>query len=450
MNRKNDNEKLLSNEPNVPCPTKFESPFLQAANAIESQHDELKKILIKVEGLISEQKIEELRNAGKELLRIVETRASSHNEDCRTQDSYFQFTANRQTYQSYGQSRREPTWHTIPFLGDVTDEDVAIYSALTRKSQENAPLRIAQALVNPQFNWRFALSQIQEIVKPIPSTPEIPVKLPQIGVDEKRRLVIGGRNDNSAFELDENWRERGHPICKAVRESGDDKLWSQESVQADLVRCDDKYVWLSTEEPSKAALLCPRLVRLKDHFEEVGECLKLWRKSLGKPDDFSVRLKSWRESKPNAATWIAHIAEVILANFSPWPDPFRLRAENDSERDWSPEQCLKQVLPLFRGLARASLRATPPNLVKTFLYLIRRPNVDAHAYAGEFSDMWNFSVRTYDHSWINGEIIGSSTLGVNSPLKFEEIGSGYGGAEGYCISCTGIDCFISEERNQRR
>ena len=67
--------------------------------------------------------------------------------------------------------------------------------------------------------------------------------------------------------------------------------------------------------------------------------------------------------------------------------------------------------------------------------------------------MWNFSVRTYDHSWITGEILGEpqTILDSTSPLKINEIGGGYGSeAKGYCVSCPGIQCFISEERNQRR
>jgi hypothetical protein len=451
MNEKIDSEKLPA-EPNVLCPTEFASPFLSAANAIDSQYDELRKILLKIEELISERKIKELRLAGEELLRIVNARPSSQNEGCWNRESHFSFKTNTRNYQAYEQSRREPTTHTVPFVGDVTGEDVALFSALTRKSKKSVPLRIAQALVDPQFNWRFCLSQIREIIKPIPLIPEIAVQIPGIYVDDKKRLVARNPHGDSAIEVGLIWRVRGQLICNAVRESSEDDSWSKKSVQTDLVRIEDKYIWLSLEAPSKSALLCPGLIQLKDHFEEVSECLKLWRTKLGTSGDSSARIKRWLESKPNAAPWIAQIAEMILTNFSPWPDPYTLRPENDSSFDLSPEQCLKQVLPLFRALAKAPLRDTPPNLVKTFLYLIRRPNVDAVAYTGQFSEMWNFSVRTYDHSWINGEIIGEphATLGSSSPLKFREIGGNYGGdSEGFCISCNGIDCFISEEKNKR-
>jgi len=86
MNEKIDSEKLPA-EPNVLCPTEFASPFLSAANAIDSQYDELRKILLKIEELISERKIKELRLAGEELLRIVNARPSSQNEGCWNRES---------------------------------------------------------------------------------------------------------------------------------------------------------------------------------------------------------------------------------------------------------------------------------------------------------------------------------------------------------------------------
>ena len=440
------------NEPNVPCPAVFESPFLKAAGALDSQYDDLNKILRKIEELISQGKLEELRRAGEELQNEAKRRASNLSEDYRVSDSHFSFTTNRQTYRTYGQAERQPTWHTVPFLGEVTNEDIALYLAITGKSKESIPLRITQAL-DGKFGWNFLLSKIQEIGEAIPSIPEMVVKPPQIRIDNERRLILGGWNNDPAIELGVNWRSRSHPICAAVRESSEDGLWSKKSTETSLIRFEDKYIWISMEAPSKAALLCPGLIQLKEHFGEFAECLKLWQANLGTSNDSFTRLKRWLESKPDAAPWIAHIAEIILVDFSPWPDPYHLRPENDSARDWSPEQCLKQVLPLFRALSKAPLRSTPPNLISTFLYLIRRPNVDAHAWAGEFSEMWKFKVRTYDHSWINGEIVGEShsTFGSNSPLKFREIGGGYSGSvEGYGVSCGGIDCFISEEKNQRR
>jgi hypothetical protein len=432
-------------EPTVPCPAEFQSPFLEAAGSLGSEYDSLSQILCKIEGLISQGSLGGLQQAGEELIQEAKSRASRQPEDYRLGDACFSFTTNRQSYQYYGQAHRETKWHTVPFLGNVTAEDLSIYLAITGKNKQPVPLSVARALVDG-FRWTFLLSEIGNngVIPEIPETIVIP---PELQIDHERRLVIFQGHSDSVVELDVNWRMRGQAICKAVQECKDDRFWLKESVAANLVRAGDKYIWLSTEAPSKAALLCPRLIQIRDHFEEIKGCLKLWRINPGKSDDSSARLKRWLESKPGAVPWIAHISEMILSKCSPWPEPFQLRPESDSERDWSPEQCLKQVMPLFRTLARAPLRTTPPNLVKSFLYLIRRPIVDAVAYAGEFSGMWNFSVRTYDHSWINGEIVGDSTLGSNSPFKFK--GIGYEGAGDYCISCDGIDCFISEEKNKR-
>ena len=295
------------------------------------------------------------------------------------------------------------------------------------------------------------------INKPILSIPETAVLIPELYVDEKRRLVAGNPHGNLSIELGLNWRLRKQPICKAVRETSEDVSWLKELVQTDLIQYEGKHIWLSLQPPSQSALLYPDLIQLKDHFGEVAECLKLWRTNLGTSTDSGTRLKRWLESKSNAAPWVAYLAEIILTVCSPWPVPYNLLPENDPSRDWSPEQCLKQVLPLFRALEKAPLRGTPPNFVAIFLSLIRtmakKPDfVEAHAWPGDFSEMWNFKIRTRDHSWINGEIVGEShtVLGSSSPLKFKEIGSQYGGgSEGYCVSCSGIDCFISEERNKR-
>ncbi len=435
------------NEPSVPCPEKLESPFLKAANSIGDHYNhyelqKLKKILLKIEELILQQKVEELRQAGEELRQKAKSIESRRASNWNVSDSYFRFNEN-----------------IVPFIGEATDEDIALYLIITGKLEGQIPLRIAQFIVEANSDWNFLLSEIRSVGEIIPAIPETIIKLPQICVDEKRRLVVGGWNSNSAIELGVNWRERGHPICDAVRESSDDKLWSKEAVKADLVRSDDKYIWLSTEAPSKATLLCPGLIQIKDHFGEIAECLKLWRADLGKPNDSSARLKRWLESKSNAAPWIAHITEMILTNFSPWPDPYNLRPENDSAFEWSSEQCLKQVTPLFRAIDKAPHRgAPPPNLVKTFLssiqYLAKKPDLaGARAWPGEFSEMWKFSVHTTDHTWINGEIIGEShsTFGSSSPLRFKRFGDSdsRSGPEGYCISCSGIDCFISEEKNKR-
>lgn len=286
------------------------------------------------------------------------------------------------------------------------------------------------------------------IGEPAPSILDTSIELSEIYVHHENHKLLIGRNTDSPIELGANWRQRGQPICKAVRQSDDDALWLRESTRADLVRFEDKYIWLPVKSSPEVAAQHPDLIELKDYFKEIVECLKLWRNNLKKPQDYSVRLNLWLKSKPNAAAWIAHIAEMILVKFAPWPEPFNLRPENDSEHDWSSEQSLKKVLPLFGALTKAPLRGTPPNLVATFLYLIQRRNVDAHAWAGEFVEAWNFKVRTYDHSWINGEIIGDSVLGSTSPLKFQEIDGEHGGTD-YCISCTGINCFISEEKNPR-
>ena len=264
------------------------------------------------------------------------------------------------------------------------------------------------------------------IHKPILSIPETAVLIPEIYV-ENRRLILGNPSGDSAKELGLNWRLRRHPICKAVRKLDEDASWSKELVEADLVKFEEKHIWLSLQPPSQSALACPDLIQLKDHFGEVAECLKLWRTNLGTSADSVTRLKRWLESKLNAAPWVAHLAETILSDCSPWPDPYKLRPDNDTSRDWSPEQCIKQVLPLFRVLEKAPLRGIPPNFVAIFLSLIRtmakKPDfVEAHAWPGDFSEMWNFKIRTRDHSWINGEIVGEShaALGSSSPLKFKE------------------------------
>jgi hypothetical protein len=433
------------NEPSVPCPEKLESPFLKAANSIGDHYNhyelqKLKKILLKIEELILQQKVEELRQAGEELRQEAKSIESRRASNWNVSDSYFRFNEN-----------------IVPFIGEATDEDIALYLIITGKLERQIPLRIAQFIVEDDFDWDFLLSEIRSVGEIIPAIPETIIKLPQIRVDEKRRLVIEGWNSNPAIELGVNWRERRHPICDAVQESSDDKLWSKESVEANLVRSDDKYIWLSTEAPSKATLLCPGLIQLKDHFGEIAECLKLWRADLGKPNDSSARLKRWLESKSNAAPWIAHIAEMILINFSPWPDPYHIRPQDNAARGLNSDKCLRQsVLPLFRELEKAPC-SDMPNLVARFISCIRalikaKPDWthDAHGFPGNFSESWTFKLRTRDHSYIKGEIVGepNSTFISNLPLEFRDISSSYE-PERFCVWSGEIYCFITEEKDKR-
>ena len=59
------------NEPNVPCPAVFESPFLEAAGGLNSRYDNLNEILRGIEELISQGKLIDLRQAGEELADYV-------------------------------------------------------------------------------------------------------------------------------------------------------------------------------------------------------------------------------------------------------------------------------------------------------------------------------------------------------------------------------------------
>jgi hypothetical protein len=290
------------------------------------------------------------------------------------------------------------------------------------------------------------------------SITEIVVEFPQIRVDEKMRLVAGDSNSNNPTELGVNWRARGQLICDAVQESSEDASWTKETIKTDLVRFRKKYIWLSAKAPSEAPLSYPKLLQLKDYWEEVAKCLKLWRADLGKPNDSSARSKRWLESKSNAAPWIAHIAEMILAKFSPWPDPFHLRPENDDARNLNSEKCLKQaVLPLFRELEKAPC-SDMPNLVARFISCIRalikaKPDWtnDAHGFPGDFLESWTFKVRTRDHSYIKGEIVGEphSTFTSNSRLGFKEVEGRYDESECFCVWSGEIYCFITEDKDKR-
>jgi len=289
-------------------------------------------------------------------------------------------------------------------MKDYSKTDALVYLAIIGKLDAPIPLRIAIEVTRPSFDWQGRLHGLSTIGIKTCDLPELPDEgvVLNTALDTGRVLALTSE-DADSVPLSGFWRKRGEPVIGPKKVMAwESKEWQSPAQGKKLVRVGDDAVWLSvTDEP---AVDTEGLVKLRTLAADIDECLGLWRGMRTGPNDMAARGEAWLNSKPNASKVTMRVAEGLFRQYAPWPEPFETRHEDDEEWGWSPKKCLEQVKPMFRVIADAPLREVPPNLVSNFLYLIQDQRMRCHALPADLKESWRFTLKTQDHTWIEGLI----------------------------------------------
>lgn len=187
--------------------------------------------------------------------------------------------------------------------------------------------------------------------------------------------------------------------------------WPDIRSGGDIITHDGRFVWtkIGGVPTAEGANIEP----IGKLVPEIRDCLSLWRGFPPRPDNRQDRFAKWQQAHPGSGELIPRIAEGLIHNVAPWPDPFTVRPEDDETWEWSSDRCLSAAKPMFNAFTKAPLRDSPSGLVADFLYLAKNPKV-VHVWPSGIREGWRFKIRTQDHSWLEG-IVWQGSIHTREP-----------------------------------
>lgn len=281
------------------------------------------------------------------------------------------------------------------------DQNVTLYLALRGLVRTEIPLRFALAICDPKFQ-RCGIEALPTLGTPTTEMPQLreqPLSLPQFNLDDKHQIVFKTENGDQMFSR--GWRDPWNEVVPGVsaRQTRPELAY----LRSPLVRFQDRFLWLSfSEPPAEWVEACPFLKTIQDLLPEMRQCLDLWRENADSTADRAQRTALWQAHQPDGDPVVPVLCESIIASYTPWPDPFHLRGEDDEVKSWTRKRCLQEIRPLLQRFADAPLREQPHQVAAKFLYLIESPGMICHVWPGEVKEVWRLKLKTQDHTWITG------------------------------------------------
>jgi len=295
----------------------------------------------------------------------------------------------------------------LPRAGNMKPVDSMLYLALTGRLDIDVPRHIAVAASSLYFKWPDALDGLRDMGRAEMDVPEIPptgVRLYHVAVNDAHELVVKGPKGETV--LARGWTARDVPILEDMKAAPTREAWAEPPEAEALMRVGMRMVWLDSEgPPGDLPMRRGGLVRLDTLAKDIAKCLDVFRPLAAAPGEIEKRREAWCGACSSSdAEIVRRLAEGLLAEFAPWPDPYSLRDESDDSWSWPSSKCVKSVMELFKTLANAPIRAEPPDLVATFLYLIAKAAPVCHAWPTGIREGWQFKLKTDADAWITGTI----------------------------------------------